>query len=374
MSEAIQPIVMPKWGLAMQEGMLAAWHVEAGTTLKKGQEIADIETSKIANVFESPADGELRRLTAEPGETLPVGALIAVIAPADVDEAAIDAFVAEFQERFAAAASEVEAAPEPQTIEAGGRRLRYLEQGAGEGPPVLLLHGFGGDHLGWMFNHEALAEDRRVIALDLPGHGGSSKDVGDGALPVLKEAVLAFMDALDIEKAHLVGHSMGGALGLLLLKNHAERLASLTLVASGGLGEEINQEFLDGFIKEKRAKKLRPILERLVARPEAVTPEMVEEVIRFKRLDGAEAALSKLRDALAQNGKQPGSLRRVLDGTKVPVLVVWGKQDRILPASHAEDLPEGIEVVLLDDAGHLPHMEKAGEVNERLRGHLAKAG
>ena len=181
------------------------------------------------------------------------------------------------------------------------------------------------------------------------------------------------MDAKGIEKAHVVGHSMGGALGLLMARDDAKRLASLTLVAPGGLGQEIDGAYLDGFIEEKRGKKLRLVLERLVADPSAITAEMVDEVIRFKRLDGAEAALRKVRAALAEGDRQRGSLRDVLDGAAVPVLVVWGEADRILPAKHADGLPEGVEVLRLPDTGHLPHMERAGEVNAAIGGHLAKA-
>src|SRR5262249_31673043 len=83
---AIEPILMPKLGLAMQEGMLAAWHVADGATIEKGQEIADIETSKIANVFESPVSGTLRRRLVNDGEVVPVGALLAVVADRAVSD------------------------------------------------------------------------------------------------------------------------------------------------------------------------------------------------------------------------------------------------------------------------------------------------
>ena len=98
----ITPIVMPKWGLAMQEGLLAAWHVAEGARVEKGQPLCDIETAKIANLFESPAPGLVRRLLVEPGATAPVGKLLAVLAEPEVSEAAIDAFIEAFEARFAA--------------------------------------------------------------------------------------------------------------------------------------------------------------------------------------------------------------------------------------------------------------------------------
>ena len=84
----IEPIVMPKWGLAMQEGMVAEWHIAPGAEITAGQEIMDIETSKIANVYESPVGGTFRKIVVENGATVPVGALLGVVAPADVDDAA----------------------------------------------------------------------------------------------------------------------------------------------------------------------------------------------------------------------------------------------------------------------------------------------
>jgi pyruvate dehydrogenase E2 component (dihydrolipoamide acetyltransferase) len=374
MSDAIKLVVMPKWGLAMQEGMVARWLVEEGATINAGDEILDIETSKIANVFESPVAGPLRRRLVGEGETVPVGALLGVVADSSVSDADLDAFVAKFQEEFAAHAAEAgEAAPEPATIEAGGRRIRYLEMGAGDGPPVVFIHGFGGDLYSWQFNQEALAEDHATYAIDLPGHGGSSKDLGGGHMHIgaFASAVIAFMDAKEIAKAHLVGHSLGGAVSLDLALNHPDRVASATLVCSAGLGPEINMAYIDGFMQAKRRKQLQPVLEMLVADPAMVSRDMIEDVLKYKRLDGVEAALNRIVDDTFAGGRQALVLTGRLAELTVPVQVIWGKQDEILPVSHSEGLPASVPVTVLGDAGHMVHMEKAAEVNDKLRAFIA---
>jgi pyruvate dehydrogenase E2 component (dihydrolipoamide acetyltransferase) len=370
MSDAIKPIVMPKWGLAMQEGMVAKWLVDEGAAIDAGQEILDIETSKIANVYESPVAGPLRRRLVGEGETVPVGALLGLVADSSVSDAELDGFVAQFQEEFADLVAKAgETAPEPQTIEAGGRRLRYLEMGEGEGPPVVFIHGFGGDLLGWQFNQEALAEGHTTYALDLPGHGGSTKDLGSGQVDVgvLAAAVIDFMDAKAIAKAHLVGHSLGGAIALDLALDHAERVASATLICSAALGPEINMAYIDGFMQAKRRKQLQPVLEMLVADPAMVSRDMIEDVLKYKRLDGVDAALNRIASDSFAGGRQALELTSRLGELAVPVQVIWGKDDQILPVRHAEGLPAGVPVTVLDHAGHMVHMEKAAEVNDKLR-------
>jgi pyruvate dehydrogenase E2 component (dihydrolipoamide acetyltransferase) len=374
MSDAIKPIVMPKWGLAMQEGMVAKWLVEEGAEISGGDEILDIETSKIANVYESPVAGPLRRRLVGEGETVPVGALLGVVADSSVADAELDAFVARFQEEFSAHAAEAGvAAPEPETIEANRRRFRYLALGEGEGPPIVFIHGFGGDLNNWQFNQEALAENRATYAVDLPGHGGSSKDLGSGHVDVgaLARAVVDFLDAKNVGKAHLVGHSLGGAVALDLALNHADRVASATLVCSAGLGPEINMAYIDGFMQAKRRKQLEPVLAMLVADPDMVSREMIEDVLKFKRLDGVEAALNRIIDDNFGGGRQALDLTSRLGELTVPVQVIWGRQDQIIPASHAEGLPATVPVHVFDDAGHMVHMEKAAEVNDLIKRFVA---
>ena len=364
---AIQAITMPKWGLAMEEGMLARWAVEEGAPVGLGDEIMDIETSKIANVFESPVAGTLRRKVVGDGETVPVGALLGVVADAGVSDAEVEAFVTEFLASFKPVEKGADAGPAAIPITVEGRTIRHLRLGPEEGTPILMIHGFGADLGTWMFNQQALAEDRPVYALDLPGHGGSSKQVEDGSVAALAGTVRAYMDAAGIDRAHLVGHSLGGAIALAIALDAPDRVTALTLVAPVGLGEEIAGDFIAGFISETRSRKLRPVIEMLVANPDMVSADMVEDVLKFKRLDGAPDALRAVAAANFEGNAQRLSLRERLGELSVPVQIVWGEDDRILPAGHADDLPVPIAVTRLPGVGHIAHMEKASEINSVIK-------
>ena len=366
MSGQIRAITMPKWGLAMEEGMVAVWHVNEGGAVKSGDEVLDIETSKITNAYESTETGVLRRQVVPEGETVPVGALLGVIADADVADVDIDAFVTEFQAEFAVAAKEsAAAAPAPESIEAGGRQMAFLKVGDGDGTPLLLVHGFGGDMNNWLFNQPALADGRAVYALDLPGHGISGKDVGAGDLASLTSAVGDFMDAAGIGAAHLAGHSLGGAVVAELALAQPQKAASLTLIAPAGLGPEINMDYIDGFIAAGRRKEMKAVLAMLVADESLVSRDMVNDVLKFKRLDGVDAGLRAIADQVFADGRQSTILADRLGDLAVPAQAIWGRQDRILPPAHADALPASIPVHVVD-AGHLPHMEAAADVNRLL--------
>ena len=137
---AITPIVMPKWGLEMREGTVQDWLVREGERIEVGTALLDVDTDKISNAVEAPDAGLLRRIVAQSGETLPVKALLGVLAEKDVSDAEIDAYVAAF-EVPAADSDDEDAGPAFDYAEVDGIRVRYARRGPESGTPVLFIHG-----------------------------------------------------------------------------------------------------------------------------------------------------------------------------------------------------------------------------------------
>jgi pyruvate dehydrogenase E2 component (dihydrolipoamide acetyltransferase) len=373
--ERIVAVTMPKWGLSMQLGKITAWIVAEGDDVSAGDDLADIETDKIAGTLEAAGGGTVRRIIARVGEDVPVSGTIALIAPAGVSDGDLDAAAAEARAVIdAGVPDEAASGPAVETAEAGGRKISYA--GAGQdGDVVLLVHGYGGDRNSWLFLQEPMAARHRVYALDLPGHGTSSKDVGDGSLGTLADAILAVLDAIGAGRAHLVGHSLGGAAAAAAAARDPRRVASLTLIAPSGFGPEINTGYLRGFAGAQTRRELKPVVGQLFADESLVTRQVVDDLLAYKRLDGVDAALQTLLGTLLDGDQQrmDSAAAVAATGGAVPVTVVWGRADRIIPAAQAEAVA-GAARHLIDGAGHMPHMERPAQVQAAIEEAIARAG
>jgi len=364
---------MPKSGLSMQEGTIVDWLVPEGHAIEQGDEIVEIETEKVNNSHEAPCAGLLRRRVAQSGQTVPVKGLIGVVAPASVSDDEIDNFVTSFAAAFVPEAAEDKDIA-PQTIEIAGRSINYLDTGGGDGLPLLLVHGICADLSSWMFNQPMLYCGRRVIALDLPGHGANSKDVGAGYVSFSADVIDAFLEALEIPRAHIAGHSLGGAVAIAFTLNYPDRIASLGLIAPAALAPEINAQFLAELIGAEKRRGARVALSKLVHEPNLVSRDMIKQFLRYKRTDGVAGALAVIADAAFDGDRQRTVLTDRLGEIGVPIIGIWGEQNQVILPSQAANLPVGTALHRLDDAGHLAHMEKAIEVNALLATHATESG
>jgi 4,5:9,10-diseco-3-hydroxy-5,9,17-trioxoandrosta-1(10),2-diene-4-oate hydrolase len=261
---------------------------------------------------------------------------------------------------------------EQQRIGVEGLPIRYLS--AGEGPPLVLLHGAGDNSLDWRWVLPALARTHRVYAPDLPGSDDSAKPVADYSPAFFERFVAAFVEALGIERATFVGNSLGGIIALRLALADPARVGALVLIDSAGLGRAINPAFTSVNVPglgEAAMPLWRTTLGAyqrawgrttlLFARPWDVPREWLAEQCRLARSPGyLEAHLTALRALVSPAGQREVLVDR-LPLLEMPTLVVWGERDRVFPQSQARDaaarLREG-SLELIPDCGHLPHIER----------------
>ena len=261
-------------------------------------------------------------------------------------------------------------------IKVNGIRTRYWAAGD-KGSVVMLVHGLGGYIENWIYNIGPFAEAYRVFAMDLPGFGQSGKKPLIRDLNALVRFLQGFMGALNISKADLIGNSLGGGLVLAFALEYPEKVEKLVLVDNAGMGREVITDFnlcslpfLGELLLRQNRKASYKLWEKIVFDASRVVPEMKDLGYQYASAPGAkEAMLATLRAGInlcGQKGKLTRQLLGRLNSVKTPTLVVWGKQDRIIPVTHAriavENIP-GARLELFDECGHMPMLEYPDKFN-----------
>jgi pimeloyl-ACP methyl ester carboxylesterase len=263
-----------------------------------------------------------------------------------------------------------------------GRRVGVVDTG-GDGPPLLFVHGLGGIWQNWLLNIPAFMDAHRCLAVDLPGFGLSEKPDGEISIPRLAQTVDRVCDELGVEEPVVVGNSMGGFVGAELAVSFPTRVSKLVLVAAAGLSTEYlarepllagarafmvltARTGLRGSPVVKRRRLRRIALQPLVRYPERLSLPLATELVAGANAPGFIAAFEALMSY---------SFRDKLERIEVPVLIVWGRNDMLVPVGDAEMfehlIGDNAHSVVFDDTGHLPMLERPSRFNELLRGFIA---
>jgi pyruvate dehydrogenase E2 component (dihydrolipoamide acetyltransferase) len=242
----------------------------------------------------------------------------------------------------------------------------------GQGAPIVFLHGFGADLNGWRPVQRLLPETQPALAIDLPGHGLSPLGA-EASFEALVEAARAAMIEEGAAEAHLVGHSLGGAIAAALSQAPDVHALSLMLIAPAGLGDETNAAFFEGFLQADAEASLTPWLHLLVADPDALGAALARTTLRLRAELPLVAAQRRLALGLFAHGRQAFNIRGHLAQPEAPTKIVVGLEDRIIPAHHADNVSGLIALHRLAGVGHMPHLEARREV-ARLIEELVRAG
>jgi pimeloyl-ACP methyl ester carboxylesterase len=273
------------------------------------------------------------------------------------------------------------------TAHLGSDRLAYVELGD-DGPPVLLVHGLGGNWTAWLETIPALAEDHRVIAVDLPGFGASAPGLDGISIPGYARTLERFLDHLGLEDVVVMGSSLGGWVsaeltlrapervrGLVLIDaagivpTRAERFKAVSMMRGAELGAPLAPRFRTAIASRPRLRKLA--LKYTVANPQRLAADLVLMALPTAPDPGFGPAF-----AAARRSWSDAWCDRLTEIER-PTLIVWGEEDALLPLRHAREWARrirGSELAVIPGAGHLPMLERPILVNPLLRRFLGRVG
>jgi pimeloyl-ACP methyl ester carboxylesterase len=263
---------------------------------------------------------------------------------------------------------------ETKSVSVHGRSVSYCE--GGSGPLLLLIHGMAGTAENWRSVIEPLALRNTVIAPDFPGHGQSAPGGGDYSLGSLASGLRDLMLTLGHERATLVGHSLGGGVALQFTYQFPEMVERLVLVSSGGLGPDVSPILraaalpgADLFISatagagQRAGSLLGRGLGMLGMRPSADVAEVARAYATLADQERRKAFLATLRAVVGTEGQRVAALDRLYLAEALPLLIVWGDRDPIIPVEHAEEAHRALpssRLEVFEDVGHVPQLESPG--------------
>jgi pimeloyl-ACP methyl ester carboxylesterase len=264
-------------------------------------------------------------------------------------------------------------APQEKTATVFGAKIYYLEAGDAAKPTVILLHGLGSSTVSWQFNITALAANYRVIVPDQIGFGKSDKPMLKYRVGTYADFLDKFMSEIKVEKAHLVGNSLGGWVAAWTAIKYPNRVEKIVLADAAGLKPrevDLKQIYSLNYSTRDEVRQLVKLVfyNQAVFGNEIFIDQSMN--LRVQANDGY--TINSLIESIKRD---EDFLNNRLSEIKKPTLIVWGKQDGLLPVSDAETFNKGIagsELVIFDQCGHAPQVEKAADFNKKVLEFLAK--
>jgi pimeloyl-ACP methyl ester carboxylesterase len=261
-----------------------------------------------------------------------------------------------------------------------GRRAVYRI--AGEGPPVVLIHGMLNSSSHWQSVALSLAREHTVIAPDLIGHGDSAAPRGDYSLGAHAASIRDLLAAIGVERASIVGHSLGGGVAMQFFYQFPQRVQRLVLISSGGLGREVSPllrtaalpgiSSLLSVIQPRLLSALRAAGQRLREREHSSGVHLqaiARALAPLENADARQAFLHTLRAVIDVHGQRVSATDRLYLLETIPTLIVWGERDHTIPIAHGRRAHQAIpnsEFKTLARAAHFPHLEDPDGVAELL--------
>lgn len=242
----------------------------------------------------------------------------------------------------------------------------WLREGEADRLPIVLIHGFAADLNSWRGLFAGASLGHPILALDLPGHGNSPRVVPE-SIDDIAAAVEATLAALGVTSCLLVGHSLGGAVATVTAARGVVDVRSLLLISSGGLGPQVNGAFIKGLIGAKSEASIVPWLKLLVVDESHLTKPFINATVA----QAADAELRDTQEAIGHrffaDGTQTFEVRSSIASLAMPVRLIFGAEDRVIPVAQAHGLPGKVGVHIFAGCGHMPQIEERAAVLQILK-------